>query len=229
MFFHEKLSKLLFRLSNISLRAAKVVYQTSQEKQLILWKNCNGDGSLRLEYELNPDSIVFDLGGYEGQWASDIFAKYCCTIYVFEPVNLFADRIKKRFEYNSKIKVFNIGLSNENSTKEIGIENDSSSIFKITNNTTNIELIEAKSFLINSNIGKIDLMKINIEGGEYDLLEHLIDSKFIVKIVNIQVQFHDFFPNAESRMLSIQENLSKTHYLTYSFPFIWENWKLKTR
>ena len=35
---------------------------------------------LRLDYNLNENSVVFDLGGYEVQWASDIFSKYLSSI-----------------------------------------------------------------------------------------------------------------------------------------------------
>ena len=70
-------------------------------------------------------------------------------------------------------------------------------------------------------------MKINIEGGEYDLLEHFLESGFIKNINNIQIQFHDFIPNAEERMKKIQYELEKTHSLTYQYPFVWENWQRK--
>jgi len=70
-------------------------------------------------------------------------------------------------------------------------------------------------------------MKINIEGSEYDLLEHLLETNYVKIIKNIQVQFHDFVPNAEKRMKRIQEKLQKTHYLTYQYPFVWENWRIK--
>ena len=70
-------------------------------------------------------------------------------------------------------------------------------------------------------------MKINIEGAEYDLVEHLIDTKLVEIIRNIQVQFHDFVPNAESRMRKIQEKLRITHSISYQYRFVWENWALK--
>ena len=70
-------------------------------------------------------------------------------------------------------------------------------------------------------------MKINIEGAEYDLLEHLIDTGLISNIHNIQVQFHDFVSNAEQRMIMLQKELEKTHGLTYQYPFVWENWRVK--
>ncbi len=75
---------------------------------------------------------------------------------------------------------------------------------------------------------KIELLKLNIEGGEYELLESLLENDCITYFKNIQVQFHDFlFDNAKERMTKIQEQLSKTHELTYQYEFVWENWKLK--
>ena len=71
-------------------------------------------------------------------------------------------------------------------------------------------------------------MKMNIEGGKYDLLEHLIVRGLILNIENIQVQFHDFVPDAASRMGGIKMNLAKTHVLTYEYESVWENWKIKT-
>ena len=76
---------------------------------------------------------------------------------------------------------------------------------------------------------EIALMKINIEGGEYDLLEHLLDEGLADRVRNFQVQFHDFIEDAAVRMKGIQEKLARTHQLTYFFPFIWENWERKER
>lgn len=70
-------------------------------------------------------------------------------------------------------------------------------------------------------------MKINIEGGEYELIEHFIESEFVKEIRDIQVQFHDFIPDAGVRMKKIQEELKNTHFLTYQYEFVWENWRRK--
>ena len=71
------------------------------------------------------------------------------------------------------------------------------------------------------------MIKINIEGGEFEFLENIIKSELVTKFDNIQVQFHDFVPNSDIRMSEIQKELSKTHYLTYQFEYVWENWKRK--
>ena len=90
-----------------------------------------------------------------------------------------------------------------------------------------MKLVRAADFFAQQAFDHIDLMKVNIEGGEYDLLEHLVETAVISKIANLQVQFHDFVPNAEARMAAIQACLRQTHVLTYQFPFIWENWRIK--
>lgn len=189
------------------------------------WFAAKGDKTLRVEYDLTQDSIVFDLGGYEGQWTSDIFSRYCCTVYVFEPIKRLADDICKRFVHNHRIRVFTFGLSADNSQIQLSLGDDSSSQYKDNGESVEATLIKASDFFDKYGITSIDLIKINIEGGEYDLLEHLLDTGFIAHIRDIQVQFHDFVPEAEVRMKRIQERLSKTHVLTYNFPFVWENWR----
>ena len=197
-----------------------------QAMRVLPWVNDRGDKTLRLNYNLNNESVVFDLGGYEGQWASDIFAKYACHIYIFEPFSLYAENIKQRFALNPKIKVFDYGIAGSNHTAQLNINGDSSSTFQPGQTFAEIKLVSFKDFFLDHSIDVIDLMKINIEGGEYDILDYLLTSGLIRKIKNIQVQFHDFVPDAESRMLSIQQKLTLTHKLTYQYLFVWENWTL---
>jgi FkbM family methyltransferase len=198
-----------------------------QAERVIPWFKINGDKTLRLNYPLTTSSIVVDVGGYEGQWASDIFSKYCCTIIIFEPVKKFYTDIEERFLKNKNIISYNIGLSDKNEEIKIAMLNDSSSVFKKDSALEKVTMVIASDFFTTEGITHIDLIKINIEGGEYDLLSNLIESGFISKIKDIQVQFHDFVPGAEEKMSGIQKSLSKTHRLTYQYEFVWENWTLK--
>jgi hypothetical protein len=91
-----------------------------------------------------------------------------------------------------------------------------------------ISLVSILDFIKEHNIHTVDLLKLNIEGGEYSLLESVIKDGNIKVFKNIQVQFHDFvIDNARVRMRNIQRELAKTHQLTYQFEFVWENWQLK--
>lgn len=189
------------------------------------WFRDKGDITLRLDYDLNQNSIVFDLGGYEGQWSNDIFVKYGCSIHVFEPVEEFAKKIQERFKDNPKITVYPFGLAAQDKIVRIGIHADSSSAFKTSTSFVDGKMRCAADFCKKNNFRIIDLMKINIEGGEYELLTHLLDCGLTKTIQNIQVQFHDFLPNAARWMAEIQKRLKETHFLTYQYPYVWENWQ----
>lgn len=192
------------------------------------WHEVRGDKTLRLEYDLNYGSIVFDLGGYEGQWASDIHAMYGCRVHIFEPVPEFANRIKKRFARNARILTHNFGLSSQTMVARLAVCGDGSSVHRQCADMRDIQLVCAKEFLAEEGIAHIDLIKINIEGAEYDVLQHLIDSGFIERIANVQVQFHDCVPFARDRRANLRRQLERTHELTYDFSFVWESWRLKT-
>ena len=127
----------------LPLVSLKRIFRSKNKKIIDRWFKINGDKTLRLNYDLNKNSLVFDLGGYEGQWTSDIFAKYCCKIYVFEPVKKFSENIKKRFSGNEKIKIYNFGLAGENKKTTISLRDDESSIFKKGKNREEISLIKA--------------------------------------------------------------------------------------
>lgn len=221
------LANVISKIGSLCVKVSKKIHRPPQEKRVIPWFEIKGDETLRLDYNLNENSIVFDIGGYKGQWSSDIFSKYCCIIHIFEPVKELADKIEERFAKNNKIFVHKFGLSNKTRRTKISVAEASSSIFKKAKKQTEIQLIDVVNFLQEKDIKQIDLMKINIEGCEYDLLEHLIETGFIKNTKNIQVQFHDFVVNAKKRMTKIQNEIQKTHYLTYQYLFVWENWKIK--
>lgn len=218
---------LLERIADRLNRLACAIWRSPAEMRVSGWYAAQGDMTLRLEYNLSSNSTVFDLGGYEGQWASDIYSMYGCRIFVFEPVPAFAERIARRFRRNAQIRVFAFGLADQTEMGRIGLAADGSSLYKAGADAIDIRLVSITEFLRQEFVEEIDLMKINIEGGEYKLLEHLVNEGIVMRIRNIQVQFHDFVPDAEARMLAIQGKLAVTHETTYQFPFVWENWRLR--
>jgi FkbM family methyltransferase len=153
---------------------------------------------------------------------------YESFIYIFEPIPQYAEFIEQRFVNNKKIKVFCCGLARQDSMGKLSLEeNASSSIRKKNIPEVSIQYRNFVLFLAENKIQKIDLIKINIEGDEYELLEHLIEIDFLKNINDLQIQFHSFVPKSKIRMLNIQKKLSESHKLTYQFPFIWENWTKK--
>ena len=198
------------------------------------WFQDNGDQTRLLDHNLNENSIVFDVGGYTGEFASDVVNKFNCNVYVFEPVKKFYEQLVKNFLENDKVTPFNCGLAAEDSELYINIDEDNgenTSLLdrEVTKNGSSEKVLfkNIENFLAEHNIDQIDLISINIEGGEYELLKYLVGSPVIFKIKNIQVQFHNFIDNARTKRDILHIKLQNTHKLTYNYNFVWENWKLR--
>ena len=205
-------------------------YETSLRR----WRADQAENKLRYEYDLSSDDVVLDLGGYEGSWAAEIFARYGCKIHVFEPMPAYYDAICNRFSRNQRIQSHPFGLSKTTCTTSLSVEDDASSQWKKSSNQVEIQLRDAAAFLEQLGLeelggAKIGLCKINIEGGEYELLERLLDTGCISQFQNLQIQFHTFVPEATARMEAIQRRLQETHELTYQYRFVWENWRLRSQ
>jgi len=221
-----KAEALLRKIKNNLLRGSD-----PQFREVERWYVDDPDKLKRTSFDfLNSSSIAFDLGGYEGEWASDIYARYNCNVYVFEPVSLYADIIKKRFHKNEKIRVYAMGLAEKNSEAVITVDKFSSRISSSGASSKPTETIQLKSFtqfLEENKIPSIDILKINIEGAEFPLLESLIGTGTMANIKCLLIQFHDFAENAVERRKNIQSALAKTHDQVFDYPFVWECWKIK--
>lgn len=191
------------------------------------WWGANGDNTHRLDYNLNSASLIFDLGGYTGDWTQKMVDKYKCSSYIFEPVLGYYNIIKDRFKNNNNIKCFDYGISDNSEKVNIHYNKDASSIYIKNGDLQEIQLKSINEFLKEQNIKMVDLAKINIEGSEYNLLESLIEHKNQTKFKNLQIQFHEIDGDYINRRLRIRDALSKTHRETYNYEFVWENWELK--
>lgn len=195
------------------------------------WVDENGDKTYRLNYDLNEESVVFDVGGYKGDWSESIFNLYKCNIYIFEPVKSYFNQINQKFEKNDKIKVFNYGLGNNTREEFININNDSSSLYnKQEDSNGNKVLIKSLNEVFSElSLKNIDLCKLNIEGSEYELLNHIIKNNLLECFKNFQIQFHDIseIKNCKNKRDLILKSITKTHNISYSFPWVWEGFCLK--
>jgi FkbM family methyltransferase len=188
---------------------------TLNENSLAAWQHHDLE-RIRYDYDLKPDSIVIDLGAYKGEWATEINRQYSCQVVVVEPTEYIND-----FKHGP---IINKAAGAHNGKMSFGGRAYYSSIFEHGDH-------EYECFNVNALLEQyatIDLLKINIEGLEYDLLNHIIGAGLHTRIKNIQVQFHQIEGVPYERWHDeISKQLSLTHKLTWHYPFCWENWALK--
>lgn len=174
---------------------------------VIEWQKNNLEYKRYVYPELNPGSIVLDIGSFEGEFSKKIKEKYGC-----EPMQYDCKTGNAAWIHDGIIK--------------IGGRGNTQSAFEFD------EIIEYPCVDLARVITELEapvaLMKINIEGGEYGLLTHLYAKDVLKKIENIQVQFHcvdQFDYKLLYRILAAQ--MGRTHKLDWRYPFCWESWSLK--
>lgn len=152
-------------------------------------------------YKLNPTDYVIDIGSYRNEWGNEIKRLYGCKVEPFDALN------------NKAAWLFDGELT-------FGGAYYYSSIYEP--GTTTYKCVDIAPYLNN-----VSLVKINIEGGEYDLLDYILSKGLHKNIKYLQVQFHEVEGlDYLTRYEQIKTILQTTHKLQWCYPFVWESWEL---
>ena len=195
----------------------------AQPQRILAWRAIAPNDHLRYEYPLHQDAVVIDAGGYLGDFATEINARYNAHVFVYEPIPDFCQKIDQRLGENSKVQTICAGLGATAQQVTMSLDEESTSAH-LGQGDLDVQVLAFDQEMKRLGIKHIDLMKINIEGGEYDLIDHLFATGWIDRITDLQIQFHDFVPEAQARRDAIRQRLSRTHQSTYCVDFVWENW-----
>lgn len=181
---------------------------------------------MRVDYNLNPDSIVVDVGGLTGDWAARVYCHHSCNIVIYEPHPSLVEKARINFIGNDKVKIYGFGLGGEHGVLTLYGDSHNASIFK--NNTgreTRVQIVKASDVFKQYN--HIDLLKINVEGAEYEIMNDLLDNYDMRKINDLQIQFHVNVEGYAAMREDIRCRLMNTHYMTWNYDYIFENWSIK--
>ena len=126
-----------------------------------------------------------------------------------------------------KVKVINAGLSDSTRIAKINVCADGTSLYGMVGVTIPVNLYSLSDYMISEEIEEVDLIKINIEGDEYQLLNHMIDTGLVHLFKYIQIQYHSFIPDSVRLRNEITEKLKLTHHVQWCYDFIWESWERK--
>ena len=169
------------------------------------WRADKGDDIKVIDYPLDENSQVIELGGFHGLWTKRISSKFNCNVLVIEAIPDFYNKMVEEFDYylkdnRHKIKTENFGISTVEKEVTFAVDGDATSSYLNSSNKVTVKCLPLEHFLDKHSIERIDLIQINVEGEEYPLLENWIESGLINKI-----------------------KLGFT--LRYEYPFVWESWE----
>ena len=170
-----------------------IVNQIKKNKQ---WAGNSYGGFYLVNDSLNDDSIVYSIGiGEDVSFDLDIIEKYSCKVFAFDPTPKSVNWVNKNFS-NNNFNFYPIGISKEKSSRLFYLpKNDkhvSGSLEKIS--TINQEMAVKLDFdtlknqMKKNNHHKIDLLKMDIEGSEYDVIDSIINDN--IEVNQILVEFH---------------------------------------
>ena len=168
----------IFRKRNLKLFLKKVVNNIKKTPNINQrkWFKDDGDNTLRLSYKLDESSVFIEVGGYMGFYSRKIINKFNPITFIFEPDTEYVEILKN--EFNDTAKIINKALGNIDDEVYLIEKGDSSFIGDKSEqllNSKKVEMISYDTFAKNENL-KVDLMSINIEGGEYELIDHIIEN-----------------------------------------------------
>ena len=179
--------------------------------------------------DLDTDSIVLDVGAYFGEWAEEIATRYDPTILAFEPDPINFKRLAQTAERHPRIQPLEYGIGAKSETVQMSLEFLGSTLYnspsaKKNQRFADVRIIDIERAWQDLGLEQVALMKINIEGAEFPLLERMIDAGMMTRVDTFLIQFHEWHPGAYRRRKRIHKALAATHHCDWDHHFIWEKW-----
>lgn len=181
-----------------------------------------------VEFPLNEDSVVFEIGGYEGRWSVEISKLYHPKLYVFEPQHWAWKKCTEALKPFESAHVYNFGLGTKSGEFQMGNwETDGCSFSNIPDNRPvgygNLQ--EVTSFLKKEDIRRIDLCLMNIEGYEFELIPYMIRTGVIDRIHFFMCQFHTFKSEDDQAYYDLRRRISVKKKIRFDYGKVLTCWE----
>lgn len=171
---------------------------------------------------VNENSIVYSFGiGEDISFDSELINKYHCKVFGFDPTPKSIKWIGSR-QLPQEFKFYGFGISDKTESatfyfpKNPHFVSGSVVVQSNVNATQGIE-VELKSLADTVKLlghTKIDILKMDIEGSEYTVIENILDSG--IEIGQILIEFHDrFFENGRAKTIHVLNQMKNAGYLIF--------------
>ena len=183
------------------------------------WYGNNYGGFYAFQMLINENSIVYSFGiGEDISFDEEIIYRHNCKVYGFDPTPKSINWVKSQpTPKNFKFYEYGIGVKDE--VVEFYLPQNpnhvSGSIIKHNNinkdEKIKVELKSLKTILQMLNHKHIDVLKMDIEGAEYSVLESILLDK--IPIAQILVEFHErFIENGKDKTISLIKMMRQNDY-----------------
>jgi FkbM family methyltransferase len=170
------------------------------------------DFNIYKKFDINLDNIrnYVDIGSNYGLSGISLLERNVKTYMIEADANNY-NIIRKIFDDNTNIKIINKAVHTYDGFVDFyenPVYSEVSSIYETTGNKTTVECISPNTLVDLIDEDFIDLMKIDIEGSEYDFFNTITDEN-LKKINRIIIEFHN---NEDYKVMDILEKLTFNDY-----------------
>jgi FkbM family methyltransferase len=192
------------------------------------WRD--GGNQLLFDLPVPTGSLIIDVGGYKGEWTAGMISRYGCKSEIFEPIPEFATHCVDFFKRNRLVQVHQTALGGSDRETTYYLLDSGTSEFKSGSSTQSIDARVsdvARVFNIDLEGQQVACLGLNIEGGEYEVLERMIEAEIIERCDCFLIQFHRQHEGYQDRYHKIVRELSRTHTQSWCYEMVWEKWVVK--
>ena len=180
-----------------------------------------------LDDSFNDPMTFIDLGACRGEFSNEILNSYRVEKAILVEANPTNFNSLKAMP---NVKLYNRAASNKENAviefyEDAASPYNGSMYFNYFNGIKHsIPTISLRQIIEENNISHVDLLKVDVEGAEYDIFEN-VDDSILAKIGQITIEFHDFVdPSYRSRNQNIIDKLTKhgfkhTAYKSISYKY----------
>lgn len=159
-------------------------------------------------YEIHAGDVVVDIGANVGNFAIFALQEGATAVYAFEPVqkNYELMLVNKELNHSTNLHPFQLAVAGQSGQVVMHVsEVDTAhsithSAFSQKGDVT-VEAVTLDQFCLDKNIQRIDFLKVDCEGAEYDIFEKISDQTLgLVKRVGIE--HHERFVHRDHAEIS---------------------------
>lgn len=172
---------------------------------------------------LNKDSIIYSFGvGEDITFDVALIAKFSCHVYAFDPTPKSIEWVHKQ-RLPPNFYFFEYGIGKESGLVDFylpkNVDHVSGSLL-IQDNVSLEEKVEVsvKSFndiIRDLNPEKIDILKIDIEGTEYNIIDDILKAN--IPVTQIFIEFHErFIPDGKRKTRNAISKMKKHGYKIFA-------------
>ena len=182
---------------------------------------------LKYSLDLAKEGIVLDIGAYKGNFTLNLLRKNPkLTFLLYEPILQYYNIARNNLGDQTNVVIIQKGISSDGRKIQLRDEGLRSRQI-IRPSDTHLEIQTQNILALFEADSRIELLKMNIEGMEYECLEILIKTEKLKLANNLLIQFHNFESTSEDRYLAIRNKLIAEYDCVFSYKWIWELWKRK--